>query len=82
MGRKPKLVHDKPAVEVECTHYWLIESATGPTSMGICKFCGAESEFRNYIPHRTSEDKVCKPREVPDLKHSKAAEERDRFAKS
>jgi len=28
-------------------HYWLIESAHGPTSRGVCKYCGAVQEFRN-----------------------------------
>lgn len=31
----------------ECRHYWLIESPHGPTSLGICKYCGAQKEFRN-----------------------------------
>jgi hypothetical protein len=33
----------------ECLHYWLIESADGPTSMGVCKHCGAEREFFNSL---------------------------------
>ncbi len=36
---------DKPVAI--CRHHWLIESAHGPTSMGICKFCGVEREFSN-----------------------------------
>ena len=28
-------------------HYWLIEGARGPTSRGICKYCGVTQEFRN-----------------------------------
>jgi len=34
----------------KCRHYWLIESPSGPTSRGVCKFCGAEKEFRNSFP--------------------------------
>jgi len=34
----------------ECSHYWVIESATGPTSQGICKFCGAVRDFQNSFP--------------------------------
>ena len=26
-------------------HYWRIDSAKGPTSKGVCKYCGAEKEF-------------------------------------
>ena len=31
-----------------CIHYWIIETAHGPTSMGVCKYCGEEREFANY----------------------------------
>ena len=30
-----------------CRHHWLIESPQGPTSMGMCKLCGAQREFSN-----------------------------------
>ena len=32
----------------DCSHHWLIESAKGPTSKGVCKYCGSEREFLNY----------------------------------
>ncbi len=32
-----------------CNHYWVIASAAGATSKGICRFCGAQKEFRNYL---------------------------------
>jgi len=35
------------AVKDKCRHYWIIEGARGPTSRGICKFCGEEREFHN-----------------------------------
>ena len=38
---------DQEATEPTCRHHWLIESPHGATSMGICKVCGAEREFRN-----------------------------------
>lgn len=31
-----------------CVHYWLIEPALGPTSRGVCRYCGEEREFFNY----------------------------------
>ena len=34
----------------ECGLYWVIESATGPTSQGVCKLCGAVRSFRNSLP--------------------------------
>lgn len=34
-----------------CRHYWVIESAKGPVSKGVCKFCGAQKEFHNSWPY-------------------------------
>ena len=31
----------------QCTHHWLIETAAGPVSKGMCRFCGEEREFSN-----------------------------------
>lgn len=37
-------------IQVEqCTHHWVIESPSGPASRGLCKLCGEEREFRNYL---------------------------------
>ncbi len=30
-----------------CIHHWIIESPNGASSMGVCKICGMEKEFRN-----------------------------------
>jgi hypothetical protein len=30
-----------------CQHHWVLEPADGPTSVGICKHCGAQREFSN-----------------------------------
>lgn len=32
----------KRTAEVHCIHYWIIETTDGPTSRGVCKYCGAE----------------------------------------
>lgn len=29
-------------------HHWMIDEATGPTSTGRCRDCGAEKTFRNW----------------------------------
>jgi hypothetical protein len=34
----------------QCHHYWIIEVANGPTSMGECKYCGERREFQNAFP--------------------------------
>lgn len=35
------------ASPANCRHYWLIEEANGPTSSGVCKYCGGKKEFYN-----------------------------------
>lgn len=30
-----------------CPHYWLIAAPGGPTSDGVCKWCGASQVFPN-----------------------------------
>ncbi len=50
MRHKVEPAPGEPVAEVKCHHYWVIESPKGPTSRGVCKFCGAEKEFKNYVP--------------------------------
>lgn len=33
----------------DCVHHWIIGRPNGPTSMGTCKICGLEQEFKNSI---------------------------------
>ena len=33
-----------------CHHYWIIEVANGPKSVGSCKYCGETREFYNAFP--------------------------------
>ena len=40
----------------QCRHHWLIESPEGPISVGICKLCGAQREFRNSVVDLLWED--------------------------
>ena len=32
-----------------CSHYWVIQPADGPLSLGVCKLCREAREFRNYL---------------------------------
>ncbi len=53
MRTKVKVMKKEVLAELptgECHHYWLIESAKGHTSRGVCKLCGASKEFFNSIP--------------------------------
>lgn len=50
MGKKLETAPEEPISEGKCCHYWIIETPNGPTSRGVCKFCGAEKEFDSYGP--------------------------------
>jgi len=53
MSRRSGLVLErkieKPAEKSTCQHYWLIEPALGPTSRGVCKYCGQKKVFLNIV---------------------------------
>lgn len=34
----------------QCKHHWIIETAQGPVSRGVCRLCGAVKEFYNSPP--------------------------------
>ncbi len=34
----------------DCVHHWIIATAAGPISSGICKLCGESREFSNSLP--------------------------------
>ena len=41
--------------KVNCTHYWKIAPSNGPTSVGICDFCGAKRDFENSLSRDTQQ---------------------------
>lgn len=52
MGKAPIAQEKQNDVEAgvaipTCRHHWIIETPRGATSMGRCKRCGEEREFRN-----------------------------------
>jgi hypothetical protein len=69
MGRKPKVIQEKQnhQVKLGCAHYWVIEAPKGPTSMGRCKYCGTVSEFKNYVPFPTWENRPSRYNNHKDL---------------
>jgi len=36
-------------VKTKCTHHWIIETAEGPLSKGVCQNCNNKREFSNSI---------------------------------
>jgi len=53
-----------PKEKAKCKHYWIIESPKGPTSRGVCKYCGAKKEFSNYTPHSSWDEDRSTPNEL------------------
>ena len=41
--------------KAECNHFWEIAIAEGPTSLGVCKYCGKTKDFQNFIYYETSQ---------------------------
>jgi len=41
--------HEEFVAQQECCHHWIIEMAAGPTSKGICEFCGMQKKYKNYL---------------------------------
>ena len=37
-------------------HHWIIEQPAGPTSKGVCKFCGARRDFANSSTYIKAKD--------------------------
>ena len=68
---------EKPVAKNRCRHYWIIESPKGPTSMGVCKLCGAEKEFKNFSPGSSWEGDISVLLEPPGLPDIEPDEEPD-----
>ncbi len=62
MRHKIKTVRET-AVKDKCGHYWIIEGPEGPTSRGVCKFCGEEKEFYNSWRYFVGGGQFSKPAE-------------------
>ena len=72
MRHKVKEKTGNYVAEDQCRHYWIIEAPEGPTSKGVCKFCGAEKEFDSFGPDSLSRwdrspSKYVDPPVLPDL---------------
>ena len=79
MVNRQKTAPEEPTKKDECCHYWIIEPADGPTSKGVCRFCGAEKEFDSFGPDSLSrwDRSVAKSGEVPVVPDVAPTEEQD-----
>ncbi len=74
-GVKEKL--KEPETRRKCKHYWVIEGARGPTSRGICKFCGVERKFYNSLQEFTYMGRITRVFELPGLEDIESDKEPD-----
>lgn len=65
---------ERPEKET-CHHFWKIEQASGPTSVGLCKYCGATKEFYNSLPVSMGLGWYRKVLDLPELPNVKVGEE-------
>jgi hypothetical protein len=67
-GRVKMKLEEKPLLPVEkCSHYWVIEVANGPKSLGKCKHCGEVREFFNAFPDYNPMRRKNNPLDFPQL---------------
>ena len=60
MVEKERNIFDTSETSVlkqKCCHHWIVDMAAGPTSQGVCILCGAQKEFKNYLPDCLAVDK-------------------------
>ena len=70
MGKVLDTAPDRQESGEHCRHYWIIESPNGPTSWGVCKYCGAKREFNNYLPTSSWEEDKSTSGNLPDSSDS------------
>jgi hypothetical protein len=61
-------VEEQSKPEEQCHHFWVIEVANGPSSVGTCKYCGEKKEFLNAFPVFNPLKKNANPLDLPKLK--------------
>ncbi len=47
-----------------CEHHWVLPAPNGPLSKGVCRSCGEERDFPNYI-HGGWASRGGRPRSAP-----------------
>ena len=63
-------IEDKPEnkpTQQACHHFWVIDVANGPKSLGRCKVCGESREFFNAFPDFNPMRRRSNPLDLPRL---------------
>ena len=50
-ANKARATRKKPEPQEGCTHHWVIDPPNGAVSIGHCRKCGEDREFRNSIEY-------------------------------
>jgi hypothetical protein len=58
---------ERPVEPEGCHHYWIIEVANGPSSVGRCKICGKKKEFLNAFPDFNPMKRRSNPLDLPKM---------------
>jgi len=43
------IVEQEVIEESLCRHHWVIDTPDGPVSTGVCRLCGEQREFKNFL---------------------------------
>ncbi len=62
---KNAVAEKKQKEEQKCHHFWVIDIANGPSSLGKCKYCGEKREFLNAFPSFNPLRKNANPLALP-----------------
>lgn len=55
-SRREALLEQEPVGLSTCRHHWVIDSPSGPVSKGICRLCGEERGFKNFLEGSSWDD--------------------------
>jgi hypothetical protein len=72
--RVKERIQEKPE-NTQCHHFWDIEVANGPSSMGTCRYCGETREFLNAFPVVNPLRKSGNPLNLPKISDVKIEKE-------
>jgi hypothetical protein len=65
MKQRVKERNQEKPEKTQCHHFWDIEVANGPSSMGTCRYCGETREFFNAFPTANPLKKSGNPLNLP-----------------
>jgi len=77
MRNRSNLKEKQSAAKTTCRHYWVIETASGPTSRGVCKICGEEREFQNSWTNSSYGGKDAGVFNLPNMLESEEEEDKE-----